>query len=88
MKRLVVDLSTGTEQYVDMTPEEVASVQAACDEAAQVRAAEDARIADQVAAGKDIKKLAKQGKPIDAATFARFAGIDINAPDPAQPPAG
>jgi hypothetical protein len=83
MKRLVVDLSTGSETYEDMTPEEVASVQAACDEAAQARAAGDAQSADRAAARQQLKQKAKTDQNL--ALVARALGIDPNAPDPAKP---
>ena len=86
MKRLVVDLATGTETYEDMTPDEIASVQAACDEAAQQRAQEEAQLADRTAARRQLKAKAKNDTNL--AVVARALGIDVNAPDPAQPPAG
>jgi hypothetical protein len=82
VKRLVVDLSTGSEQYVDMTPQEETAVRAACDEAAQQRAAEDARAADRTDARRQLKQKAKNDQSL--ALIARALGIDPNAPDPAQ----
>lgn len=79
MKRLVVDLATRTEQYVDMTPEEIASVNAACTEAAQARAAEEAAAADRAAARQQLKQIAKGGGNVPAAVLARALGIDPNS---------
>jgi hypothetical protein len=77
MKRLVVDLSTGTERYEDMTPQEEAATRAACDEAAQARAAADARDADKLAALQQLK--AKGKSDANLAIIARALG---------KPPAG
>jgi hypothetical protein len=82
--RLVVDIGTGQETVEQMSPAEIADLQEMAAEGARAEAKE----ADRAAAGRDIKKLARQGKQVDAATFARYAGIDVNAPDPTAPGGG
>jgi hypothetical protein len=85
---VIIDCSAKGGDGVTVRPlseAEAANLAHIADETASARTTRDAASAAQVQAGKDIKQLAKQGKPIDAATFARFVGIDVNAPDPAKP---
>lgn len=86
VQRLVVDIATGTTTYEDMTPAETADIQATCAEAAQVRAAQEARVADQVAAKTELKAKAKTNP--DLAVVCRALGIDPNAPGPNNAPGG
>jgi hypothetical protein len=79
----MTDLATGAVTYEDLTPAEVASVQATCAEMAQAQADHDAKDADRVAARQQLKQKAKTDANL--AVVARVLGIDPNAPDPAKP---
>jgi hypothetical protein len=82
MKRIMTDLATGAVTYEDLTPAEVASVQATCAEMAQAQADHDAKDADRVAALQQLKAKGKTDQNL--ALVARALGIDPNAPDPAR----
>lgn len=72
LKKLVVDLSTGTQQYIDLTPEEIeqraVDVQAAEIERAEREAAEQAKADAKLAAQAKLQALGLTGDEITAIT--------------------
>jgi hypothetical protein len=76
-QRLVVDCETGQETLMDLSGDEVSELHAACDDAAQVRAAEDAKAADAAQAQRELGVLAAAGEPVPASLMARLLGMDI-----------
>ena len=71
-KKLVVDLSTGTQQYIDLTPEEIAQrevdAQNAAIEQAEREAAEAAKADAKLAAQAKLQALGLTGEEIAAIT--------------------
>ena len=71
-KKLVVDLATGTQQYVDLTPEEIeqraVDAQAAEIERAEREAAEQAKVDAKLAAQAKLQALGLTGDEITAIT--------------------
>ena len=71
-KKLVVDLATGTQQYIDLTPEEIeqraVDVQAAEIERAEREAAEQAEADAKLAAQAKLQALGLTGDEIAAIT--------------------
>ena len=71
-KKLVVDLATGTQQYIDLTPEEIAQrevdAQAAAIEKAEREAAEQAEADAKLAAQAKLQALGLTGEEIAAIT--------------------
>lgn len=71
-KKLVVDLSTGTQQYIDLTPEEIAQrevdAQNAAIEKAEREAAEAAKADAKLAAQAKLQALGLTGEEIAAIT--------------------
>lgn len=57
MKKLIVDLATGTQRYEDLTPEEIAQAQADAAKAEQERIEREA--AEQAKADAKLKAMAK-----------------------------
>jgi uncharacterized protein (DUF1684 family) len=81
---VVMDCSTGQVTVAPLTDDEQAR---RAQQAAQAQADQQARDTAETSrknALKQLKQMARQGKPVDAATLAQFLGIDPNAPDPAQ----
>lgn len=72
LKKLVVDLATGTQQYIDLTPEEIAQrevdAQAAAIEKAEREAAEQAEADAKLAAQAKLQALGLTGEEIAAIT--------------------
>jgi hypothetical protein len=71
-KKLVVDLATGTRQYIDLTPEEIAQrevdAQAAAIEKAEREAAEQAKADAKLSAQAKLQALGLSGDEITAIT--------------------
>ena len=71
-KKLVVDLATGTQQYIDLTPEEIAQrevdAQAAAIEKAERDAAEQAKADAKLSAQAKLQALGLSGDEITAIT--------------------
>ena len=71
-KKLVVDLSTGTQQYIDLTPEEIAQrevdAQTAAIEKAERDAAEQAKADAKLSAQAKLQALGLSGDEITAIT--------------------
>jgi hypothetical protein len=68
-----------------LSADETANLARIADETATARAGRDAAAADRAAAVKQLKQVAKANGKLDATVLARIMGVDINAPDPAQP---
>lgn len=71
-KKLVVDLETGTQQYIDLTPEEIAQrevdAQAAAIEKAEREAEEQAKADAKLAAQAKLAALGLTGEEVAAIT--------------------
>ncbi len=71
-KKLVVDLATGTQQYIDLTPEEIAQrevdAQAAAIEKAERDAAEEAKADAKLSAQAKLAALGLTGEEVAALT--------------------
>ena len=71
-KKLIVDLATGTQQYIDLTPEEIAQrevdAQAAAIEKAERDAAEQAKADAKLSAQAKLQALGLSGDEITAIT--------------------
>jgi hypothetical protein len=71
-KKLVVDIAAGTQQYIDLTPEEIAQrevdAQAAAIETAEREAAEQAKADAKLSAQAKLQALGLSGDEITAIT--------------------
>jgi hypothetical protein len=72
-QRLVIDVKTGAQTMVDLTPEEIAGLDALAAESAAI----DAKEADRADARRQLKAKAKNDQNL--ALIAKAMGIDLSA---------
>jgi hypothetical protein len=78
-QRLVVNIETGAQTYVELDPDEAADLEATRADAAQARAAEEAALAARDTARTELAERAAQSP--DLALIAKAMGLPLDTPD-------